>query len=292
MKSEALELTGSFEQPSNLLNLGCGRRFHRAWTNVDFFAYDPMILPHDLTTGLPFDDGRFDVVYHSHVLEHFSRPAGRRFLAECRRVLRPGGLLRVVVPDLEKLANRYLAALNRAGDEASVREDMVRLDWCTLQLLDQCVRIESGGELMRFLERHRNGLDPKLRDEILSTSGTAVEMWAGNGIAEARAEPGGERSVHPNSVASWRLLAGRLREWRRSRRAPLSRAFESSGEKHLWMYDRVSLAELLRSLGFGTPQVCAAHQSAVNGWAKFGLDTDDQQAVRKPDSLFMEAVRA
>src|SRR5262249_50580996 len=45
---------------------------------------------------LPFDDGSFDVVVHSDTLEHVPRPV--RGLAECRRVLRPGGFCAFTVP--------------------------------------------------------------------------------------------------------------------------------------------------------------------------------------------------
>ncbi len=55
--------------------------------------------------GIPFPDRSFDVVYHSHVLEHLSKSEASKFLKECSRVLRPQGVLRVVVPDLEEIAN-------------------------------------------------------------------------------------------------------------------------------------------------------------------------------------------
>jgi predicted SAM-dependent methyltransferase len=57
---------------------------------------------------LPFADGAVDVVYSSHMLEHLSRTEARSFLAECRRVLRPGGTLRLVVPDLERFVRSYV----------------------------------------------------------------------------------------------------------------------------------------------------------------------------------------
>lgn len=49
------------------------------------------------TAPFPYPDGRFDVVFSKSVIEHFERPG--RFLAECRRVLRPGGRLIVLTPD-------------------------------------------------------------------------------------------------------------------------------------------------------------------------------------------------
>lgn len=95
-----------------LLNLGCGSRFHPAWVNIDTAPAEPSVVAHDLREGIPFPDAEFDAVYHSHVLEHFPKRSAGPFLAECLRVLRPGGILRVAVPDLERIARGYLEAPN------------------------------------------------------------------------------------------------------------------------------------------------------------------------------------
>jgi len=62
----------------------------------------------DLTKGIPHGDGTVDVVYSSHMLEHIARDQAEFVLRECHRVLKPGGTLRVVVPDLQLLARRYM----------------------------------------------------------------------------------------------------------------------------------------------------------------------------------------
>jgi predicted SAM-dependent methyltransferase len=62
--------------------------------------------------ALPFADGTVSVVYSSHMLEHLGRDEARAFLEECRRVLRPHGVLRLVVPDLA----HYVQAYNADGD--------------------------------------------------------------------------------------------------------------------------------------------------------------------------------
>ncbi len=58
---------------------------------------------------IPIADRTVDVLYTSHMLEHLDRREGRAFLAEAKRVLRPGGVLRIAVPDLRKLVDGYLA---------------------------------------------------------------------------------------------------------------------------------------------------------------------------------------
>jgi predicted SAM-dependent methyltransferase len=93
-----------------LLNLGCGNRYHPDWTNVNFTSTGDGVIAHNLTQGIPFPDNYFDVVYHSHVLEHFPKAQAEDFIKDCYRVLCPQGILRVVVPDLEEIARTYLDA--------------------------------------------------------------------------------------------------------------------------------------------------------------------------------------
>jgi SAM-dependent methyltransferase len=57
---------------------------------------------------IPLPDDSLEVVYTCHMLEHLDREEARSFLAEARRVLEPGGVLRAAVPDLQRLAESYL----------------------------------------------------------------------------------------------------------------------------------------------------------------------------------------
>lgn len=66
------------------------------------------VVVHDLKKGIPAPAASVDAVYHSHVLEHIDRDAVPGFFADIARVLRPGGVHRIVVPDLERYAHEYL----------------------------------------------------------------------------------------------------------------------------------------------------------------------------------------
>jgi predicted SAM-dependent methyltransferase len=81
--------------------------------NVDVLGMSPD-LHWDLRRQLPFADGSAQAVLLEHVLEHFTVPADLDLLAECRRVLAPGGVIRVGVPDF----GRYLESY--AGDGSFV----------------------------------------------------------------------------------------------------------------------------------------------------------------------------
>jgi SAM-dependent methyltransferase len=73
------------------------------------------IVRHDIRRRLPYPDGSVDAIYTSHALEHLYLGEVRGVLAECARVLRPGGRLRLALPDGERMARELLAALD-AGD--------------------------------------------------------------------------------------------------------------------------------------------------------------------------------
>lgn len=64
---------------------------------------------HDLGFGLPFADGSADHLFCSHVLEHFTRDDARRLAGEMYRVLKPGGRVRIAVPDMERAIGLYQA---------------------------------------------------------------------------------------------------------------------------------------------------------------------------------------
>ncbi|HYI61136.1 MAG TPA: methyltransferase domain-containing protein [Acidimicrobiales bacterium] len=58
----------------------------------------------DARRGLPYEDGTVEAVYSSHTLEHMYLDVAEGLLAECRRVLRPGGRIRLALPDGEQIA--------------------------------------------------------------------------------------------------------------------------------------------------------------------------------------------
>lgn len=138
----------------NYLNLGCGHRFHSAWTNVNFVSTDENVLAYDITQRIPFPDVSFDVVYHSHLLEHLSRQQAEFLIRECYRVLRPKSVLRVVVPDLEQIVRTYLIALEQASSAS--QEWAANYEWILLEMYDQTVREYSGGTMAEYLTRQKS----------------------------------------------------------------------------------------------------------------------------------------
>jgi SAM-dependent methyltransferase len=116
------------------------RLFFRGQRLERFRALPSNILVHNLVKGLPFEDNSVDAGYHSHLLEHLDRETAPKFLREILRVLKPGGRLRIVVPDFEEAARAYLAHV--ADCERDTKE-MRTHDHYIGRMLEQSVRRES-----------------------------------------------------------------------------------------------------------------------------------------------------
>jgi predicted SAM-dependent methyltransferase len=71
--------------------------------------YDKDILVHDLRNPLPFQDNSVKAIYASHLLEHLYLMEAKSLLRECHRVLMKDGIIRMVVPDLKSVAEKYLS---------------------------------------------------------------------------------------------------------------------------------------------------------------------------------------
>lgn len=89
------------------LHLGCGKRFFPGFVHID--AVDFSHVDHVSTIdNLSFiQDDSVDLIYNCHVLEHFKRHDVLRVLKEWHRILKPGGTLRISVPDFAKLCDVY-----------------------------------------------------------------------------------------------------------------------------------------------------------------------------------------
>lgn len=274
-----------------LLNVGCGARFHPAWVNVDAVPAAPEVRAIDVRAGLPFGDGEFAVVYSSHVLEHLGADEAAGLLKQMHRVLAPGGIVRIVVPDLEAIAREYLRILGelRGGNRAAEAQ----YDWIMLELLDQVARDRSGGEMAK----HLACAEPARRGYILSRIGAeAQRAWdAGQRPLRARLwerirQRGPGWLFHQIRSRAAGVLIG-LVGGSAARSAYLTGLFRQSGEVHRWMYDSYSLGRLLAGAGFVDVRVCAAAESGIAGFAAYHLDVDERGSICKPDSLFMEARR-
>jgi SAM-dependent methyltransferase len=83
------------------------------------------IRRHDIRRGLPFGDGTVDALYASHTIEHLHRSEALALLRDAHRVLVPGGICRIVVPDLHAIVGWYLDHRAQGPPQSSGSSDML-----------------------------------------------------------------------------------------------------------------------------------------------------------------------
>jgi len=279
-----------------LLNLGCGQRFHKAWINIDFVSSNVNVIPHNLLNGIPYNENEFDVVYHSHVLEHFSKESGRKFIAECFGVLKPGGIIRIAVPDLEQIVRNYLRSMEGAleGD----LESADNYEWMMLELYDQTVRNQSGGEMAKYFYKD----EIKNSFFVFSRIGQEGKKIRENFMKSkkySKKSDNIEQKYFLRHIFNPKFYLLKLKkiifykemeELHRNKLYIAIGKFRLGGEIHQWMYDRYSLGKLLNDCGFSDIKVVTAFESRISSWNNYELESTDG-VIHKPDSLFIEAIK-
>jgi predicted SAM-dependent methyltransferase len=137
------------------LHLGCGQKYIPGFIHVDVQDY-PHVDYRVPVNRLSFAaDNSVDLIYASHVLEHFGRHETDQVLQEWFRVLRKGGVLRLAVPDFEAVVLQY----RQTGD------------------LSQLIGLVSGGQRNEY-DFHKMVFDEKLlRERLLQTGFSRVERY-------------------------------------------------------------------------------------------------------------------
>lgn len=271
------------------LNLGCGQRFHPEWTNIDFVSQSPYVQTHNLLHGIPFPDESFEVVYHSHVLEHFTKTDGKKFLEECFRVLKPNGIIRIAVPDLERIAREYLKNLELAlqGDSKA----QANYEWIMLEMYDQAVRTKSGGDMAAYIFQEHIPNEEYVFQRI-GEEGRALRQAYLNRINQSSGQMStkDKRSIIRKILSKGKFLLIKMIFSEENLKYIEIGRFRLSGEVHQWMYDRYSLTKLLQSVGFHNIKIKTAFESDIPNWNSFELESKNG-IIFKPDSLFIEAIK-
>jgi SAM-dependent methyltransferase len=278
------------------LNLACGDTFINSseWVNVDFNSTYDQVLKVNLLTDLPFRDSSFDLVYSSHFLEHIPIRLVPGFLSECNRVLRPGGTIRLVTPDSEEMFSTYLQfRRNNQNQEA---------DFLMLEIIDQCVRREPGGELGRFISSVNSMEKEKQeywQDFIRGRIGDiSVINDAHPSSKKQRSLSGFRRAEHQVYYLVRKYINGARQIFHDLGLSLLKESFRnqnvsmaSIGENHCWLWDYYQLREFLVEAGFVCVTKVNHYTSSVRSFPCLSLDSAPDGSPRKGlQSMFVEGV--
>ncbi len=273
-----------------LLNLGCGSRYHSDWTNIDFTSNNEYVIAHNLLEGIPFSNNKFNVLYHSHVLEHFNKDDAKNFLKECYRVMAVDGVIRIVIPDLEQIVESYINALNTVLQDTS-EINKANYDWTVIELIDQLVRPSSGGEMGKLWNSDEITNEKFIAERV----GYEFKNYRENHLKNLKEK---KHKVQPRKKTILSRIKKKIRKliFPVKKTQPISKyeqlgRFRLSGEIHQWMYDRHSIVELLEQIGFKNVKITSAFESSIPNWEKYkDLDVIGNEK-RKPDSLYVEAIK-
>lgn len=92
------------------LHLGAGGEGLLGWFNTDLFPERWPVMRLDATRPFPLPDAAFQFVFSEHMIEHLPLAGARNMVAECFRVLAPGGRIRLATPDLARVVRLHTAA--------------------------------------------------------------------------------------------------------------------------------------------------------------------------------------
>jgi predicted SAM-dependent methyltransferase len=259
-----------------LVNIGCGNIYHKNWINFDYSSDSSSVIQYNLSKGIPLETESVDFLYSSHILEHFTKSSALELLKECHRVLRSGAIIRVVVPDLKCIVEEYLNAFHLYKQHPNEYNE-ANYNWFVIELLDQLVREESGGEMLKYWTN----------ENIINTD--ILENRVGNGFKKYKGQKLESYSLPKTfkDKIKCKLLRFLGIEWNEYQKLN----FYKIGENHKWMYDEISLSSLLKNIGFISTKVQDGYSSYFKEWSSFSSLDIEVDKLRKPDSLILEAIK-
>ena len=265
-----------------------GGVFLRQWNNVIFATSQGPSLENtryvDLSTSdLGLADNTFDAVYAYHVFEHLTTAEANHCARQLFLALRPGGVCRVSVPDLEAACRRYLEALDVAAQHTTA-QNLVRYKWSVMEIFEQMVRDRSGGLMADAVKRGEYDAD-----QLQLIFGDSLRP-----LIQSARESVPSELPRGNSRRLLRKLMRDLKGWLRgiAGQPHVDHGHpRSTKEAVRWMYDRLSLNLLLESAGFEHIRQTDHRSSRIRSWTAYDFDRSKYGDYPVDPSVYVEGIK-
>jgi SAM-dependent methyltransferase len=168
------------------VNIGCGQTPLEGWINIDAFPMSPSVVTCDCRRSIPLPDGSAAFIFAEHFFEHIERPKQTdRFLSECLRVLEPGGIIRLVVPDAGLYLHKYCEpGWNGLAETRPLRkENGLYVDYYLN--ISYATKMEFINAVFRQFGEHRYAYDAETLIHTVSTAGFAQVTQQQFGVSQA-----------------------------------------------------------------------------------------------------------
>ncbi len=279
-----------------------GRVLTEEWTNVKFSVLaqpdvDNMYYVDISAKPLPFPNSSFDAVNAYHVFEHLTPREGEAFALDILGVLKPGGIFRISVPDLEQNCRKYLHYLAKAVQEPT-DQNLSRYKWSAMEIYEQMIRDKSGGLMAEAI---RSGdYDEEYLNEWYSDVFRPFFQKGGtdnrNAVLVDTKKTVLQQLMRVTPKRVYRALSRRIKnvlitsvapdETVLARRHPLV-----TKEAVRWQYDRLSLRLLVEKVGFVEFKQMTFKDSDINQWDQYDLDRSNHGDHPIDPSVYVECRR-
>ena len=269
---------------NNYANFGCGPIFSDlGFDNYDYYDLPGKIKKIDLTRPLNIPNESYEVCYTSHSLEHLSYTNAIRFLKEIHRILKPQGIVRIVVPDFELLVKEYILKLESARISNQKKEKNLKiktnLQFIVDLILDDLTKEDNHGikrqrlnsgyydyEYVKEISNFFNKENFVTQKEVLSRSKIILRR-----------------------IRTLINSENKLNLFKQKIFSPFFKDPRKNGYAHKWMWDEMQLFYVLKDIGFISVKRHNFNSSEIRDWHKFKLDLNHENGPLHPLSLYIEA---
>lgn len=141
IRGRSFQLKRIKQQNIDYLNVGCGSTNYENFVNLDYHWQPHVHICWDITKGIPLESNTIKGVFVEHCLEHITFSQCQEALFELYRILKPDGIIRVIVPDAELFLDLYQKEKN--GENVSfpyVTEDAVKRGYTPMMAINRIFR--------------------------------------------------------------------------------------------------------------------------------------------------------